>query len=77
MILYYDPRFETVLFGMKQLKQSLDRKSIFHVDRPLNSYIACVNTRAIVASLSELRIVTPSAELEPGGFEIRLEGLTL
>lgn len=73
MIIYYDNRFDTICFGVKELEDALREKGIFYIERPINTFIANVKEKCLVASFVRQGLRKPSGEIKSGGFEIAVE----
>lgn len=70
MIIYYDNRFDTICFGVKNLKDALGEKGIFFIERPLNTFVPNIKEKCIVATFSDLKKAT--GEIQSDGFEISI-----
>ncbi len=76
MVLYVDSSVEMVRFGAEALKKALEKKSIFYVERALRRYTGKATEPSIVASVAAAPKAGQQSKLEPGGFEIRIDGNT-
>jgi len=73
MILYYDNRFETVNFGMKHLKKSIEKNNILYVEKPLSSFTGGSGQLSVIASFVGQGVCKDIRGLEEGGFDITKE----
>jgi hypothetical protein len=73
MILYYDNRFQTVNFGMKRLKESIEKNNIFYMEKPLSSFAGSCSQLSVIASFVGQGVSKDICGLEDGGFNISKE----
>ena len=71
MVIYYDNTFETVNFGVEVLKQALDKRSVFYLERSLKSFTGKASEKSIIASLRNK--AEADSHIEAGGFEIVIQ----
>lgn len=74
MVIYYDNRFDTICFGINELKKALNERSIFFVERPVSTFTANVKEKCLAASFVKQGLHKPAGEVERGGFEIAVDG---
>lgn len=74
MIICYDNRFEMIKFGVEILKQALNKKNIFCLERPLDTLTSAIKEKAIIISFESNKLKKLPDIVKSEGFSISLEG---